>query len=84
MHDFVNGLKNLMDENTIFIYENPYLLDTFKGLQFDTMYYEHISYFSLFHLEPLLLLMKAHHCSGVRRWRRNCSWCPLVLTKVLL
>ena len=47
MHDFVNGLKNLMDENTIFIYENPYLLDTFKGLQFDTMYYEHISYFSL-------------------------------------
>ena len=47
MHDFVSGLNEIMDENTIFIYENPYLLDTFKGLQFDTMYYEHISYFSL-------------------------------------
>jgi hypothetical protein len=47
MHDFVSGLNYLMDKNTVFIYENPYLLDTFKGLQFDTMYYEHISYFSL-------------------------------------
>jgi len=47
MHDFVSGLKNLMDDNTIFIYENPYLIDTLRGLQFDTMYYEHISYFSL-------------------------------------
>ena len=47
MHDFVSGLKNLMDNNTIFAYENPYLLNTFDGLQFDTMYYEHISYFAL-------------------------------------
>lgn len=47
MHDFVSGLQNLMDDNTIFIYENPYLIDTLSGLQFDTMYYEHISYFSL-------------------------------------
>jgi hypothetical protein len=47
MNDFVSGLKNLMDDNTIFIYENPYLIDTLNGLQFDTMYYEHISYFAL-------------------------------------
>ena len=47
MQDFVAGLQNLMDDNTIFIYENPYLIDTLSGLQFDTMYYEHISYFSL-------------------------------------
>lgn len=47
MNEFVKGLADLMDENSIFIYENPYLIDTFKGLQFDTMYYEHISYFAI-------------------------------------
>ena len=47
MKEFVSGLKNIMDKNTIFIYENPYLLNTFKGVQFDTMYYEHISYFAV-------------------------------------
>tara|TARA_Y100000591_G_C21813989_1_gene689560 strand:+ start:78 stop:1316 length:1239 start_codon:yes stop_codon:yes gene_type:complete len=47
MNEFVNALADLMDGNSIFVYENPYLLDTFKGLQFDTMYYEHISYFSV-------------------------------------
>ena len=35
-----------MEIQYLFI-ENPCLLDTFKGLQFDTMYYEHISYFSV-------------------------------------
>lgn len=47
MNEFVSGLAEVMDENSIFIYENPYLVDTFKGLQFDTMYYEHISYFAI-------------------------------------
>ncbi len=47
MNEFVAALAEVMDEKSVFIYENPYLLDTFKGLQFDTMYYEHISYFAV-------------------------------------
>ena len=47
MNEFVSGIANIIDDKSVFIYENPYLLDTFKGLQFDTMYYEHISYFAV-------------------------------------
>ena len=47
MNEFVAGLTKVMNDKSVFVYENPYLLNTFKGLQFDTMYYEHISYFSI-------------------------------------
>ena len=47
MNEFVSGIAKIIDEKSVFIYENPYLIDTFKGLQFDTMYYEHISYFAV-------------------------------------
>ena len=47
MNEFVSGIANIIDDKSVFIYENPYVLDTFKGLQFDTMYYEHISYFAV-------------------------------------
>jgi len=45
--DFTNGLANIMDDKTIFIFENPYLKETLRTNQFDTMYYEHVSYFSI-------------------------------------
>ena len=47
LKNFVDGVYNMMDEKSIFVFENPYLLKTLKGLQFDTMYYEHVSYFSV-------------------------------------
>ncbi len=45
--DFTKGLNNIIDKNTVFIFENPYLKETLKTNQFDTMYYEHVSYFSI-------------------------------------
>jgi hypothetical protein len=45
--NFTKGLDELIGEDTVFIFENPYLVSTLKNNQFDTMYYEHVSYFSI-------------------------------------
>lgn len=56
INDFVDGISNVMNENSIFIFENPYLLKTLQQTQFDTMYYEHVSYFSI---SPLVKFFKS-------------------------
>ena len=58
LHEFMKGIKNLSDKKTVFIFENPYLVDTLKGIQFDTMYYEHVSYFSI---TPLIEFFKTYN-----------------------
>jgi D-mycarose 3-C-methyltransferase len=47
LHDLINGIKILIGEQGIFIFEVPYLLDLVKKLEFDTVYHEHLSYFSI-------------------------------------
>jgi SAM-dependent methyltransferase len=47
LHDFMEGIKILIKENGIFIFEVPYLNDLIQKLEFDTIYHEHLSYFSL-------------------------------------
>jgi hypothetical protein len=47
LNNFVSALENIMDDESTFIFENPYLVDTIKNFLFDTMYYEHVSYFSI-------------------------------------
>jgi len=47
LHDFMNGIKILIENDGIFIFEVPYLNDLIKKLEFDTIYHEHLSYFSL-------------------------------------
>lgn len=41
------GVKHLMKDNGVFIIEVPYLLDFLKKNLFDTVYHEHLSYFSI-------------------------------------
>lgn len=41
------GIKNLMDKDSIFIFENAYLLETIKNLYFDQIYLEHLDYHSV-------------------------------------
>lgn len=48
LHDFVEGLKIVLKENGIITIEFPYLLNLIQQNQFDTIYHEHFSYFSLF------------------------------------
>lgn len=50
VHDvkgFVRGVSCLMDEESVFIIEAPYLVDMLHKVEFDTIYHEHLSYFSI-------------------------------------
>jgi hypothetical protein len=47
LHDLMKGIKILIDEKGVFIFEVPYLVDLIKKLEFDTIYHEHLSYFSI-------------------------------------
>ncbi len=48
INDFVNGLKILLSENGVITMEFPHLIELIENNQFDTIYHEHFSYFSLF------------------------------------
>ncbi|GMR05494.1 MAG: class I SAM-dependent methyltransferase [Gammaproteobacteria bacterium] len=41
IHSFVEGLSNLMDENTVFLTQCVYLKDVIEKVQFDHFYHEH-------------------------------------------
>lgn len=48
LNDFVEALRVLLDNKGTVTAEFPYLLRLIRGRQFDTIYHEHFSYFSLF------------------------------------
>lgn len=58
LHDFVEGIKILIKKNGCFIAQFPYLVDLLEKTQFDTIYHEHLSYFSL---KPLIRLLDSHN-----------------------
>lgn len=47
LNDFVQGIKVLLKEHGVATLEFPHLLQLVAGNQFDTIYHEHFSYFSL-------------------------------------
>jgi SAM-dependent methyltransferase len=47
LNDFVSGLATLLDERGVISIEVPHLLRLVQEVQFDTIYHEHFSYFSL-------------------------------------
>lgn len=47
LHDFVKGLKVLLQDKGTITIEFPHLLNLMAENQFDTIYHEHFSYFSL-------------------------------------
>ena len=47
LQDLMEGIRILIGKNGVFIFEVPYLVDLIKKLEFDTIYHEHLSYFSL-------------------------------------
>jgi len=55
LKEFMKCIKILSKEKGIFIFEVPYLVDLIQKLEFDTVYHEHLSYFSLI---PLMRLME--------------------------
>ncbi len=53
LHDLVKGIDKIMDDKGVFIFEVPYLMDMFEHLAFDSIYHEHLSFFSLLSLITL-------------------------------
>lgn len=53
LHELVKGVKVLTADGGVFVFEAPYLIDMFENLSFDTIYHEHLSYFSVFPLQKL-------------------------------
>jgi 2-polyprenyl-3-methyl-5-hydroxy-6-metoxy-1,4-benzoquinol methylase len=53
LNDFVAGLKELLAPNGVITLEFPHLLQLIIHNQFDTIYHEHFSYFSLYCLEKV-------------------------------
>lgn len=55
LKDFIQGVKNLLSEDGIFVFEVSYLVDVIQKLLFDTIYHEHLSYHSVI---PLVSFFK--------------------------
>jgi SAM-dependent methyltransferase len=57
VHDFVAGIALIMKPDGVLTVEVPHLLNLIEQRQFDTIYHEHFSYFSL---RTLVALMERH------------------------
>lgn len=53
-HEIVESILRLLDEKGIFISESHYLLSLVETLQYDTIYHEHLRYYSVGSLRYLL------------------------------
>ena len=52
LNGFIKGLKILLNDNGTAIIEVPYFLELVKKLEFDTIYHEHVYYFTVQALKP--------------------------------
>ena len=55
-HDFVKGVADLLADDGVFVTENHSLESVVDGLQWDTIYSEHLRYFSVASLSRLLAM----------------------------
>ncbi len=53
LDSFMRGIKELLDEKGVFISENGYVVDMVEGMQYDSIYHEHLRYYSVTSLETL-------------------------------
>lgn len=58
IHQLCEGIEILLAKDGVFIMEFPYLIDLLDKNEFDTIYHEHLSYFSI---TPLVQLFKKHN-----------------------
>jgi len=56
VHSIVEGILELLDDDGIFVSENHYLIALINTLQYDTIYHEHLRYYSLHSIKYLLEL----------------------------
>jgi hypothetical protein len=54
IHNVLEGILALLSDDGVFISESHYLFSIIRGLQYDTIYHEHLRYYSLTSLKNLL------------------------------
>lgn len=54
VHDFLDGVVQLLDDDGVFVTENHELASITEGLQIDTIYHEHLRYYTVGTLSSLL------------------------------
>jgi 2-polyprenyl-3-methyl-5-hydroxy-6-metoxy-1,4-benzoquinol methylase len=47
LDDVMRGVKTLLNDKGVFIFESPHLLTLYSNLEYDTIYHEHLSYISI-------------------------------------
>ncbi len=63
INDFTRGLATLLAKDGVAVLEFPHAVEMIDKVEFDTIYHEHVFYFTLSALQPLL----ARH--GMTAWR---------------
>lgn len=63
VHQIVASISDMLDAKGVFISESHYLLSLIETLQYDTIYHEHLRYYSLHSLQYLLSM---HGLEAVR------------------
>lgn len=62
INDFISGLATVLKPDGVITLEFPHLLRLIEGVQFDTVYHEHFSYFSIHTVKCIL------ENAGLRIW----------------
>lgn len=67
IHEVVDAIKNLIGDDGVFISESHYLYPLLKTLQYDTVYHEHLRYYSLHSIQYLLQMhgLEIFHCKEI-------------------
>jgi len=60
LNDFFKNINRLLAPNGYFIFESPYLLSLLEKTAFDTIYLEHVSFFSIKPLNRFLKKLNLH------------------------
>ena len=67
IHEIVGQIKRLIGDTGVFISESHYLLSLLETLQYDTIYHEHLRYYSLHALKYLFDMhgLEIFHCQRI-------------------
>ena len=86
LSELMDGIKNLLDDEGVFISESHYLFSLIETLQFDTIYHEHLRYYSVtflnglfddFGLEIIKVSRIPTHGGSIRVWAAKTGKFPI-------
>lgn len=57
LNKFIEDVKSILSDDGVFVFESPYFGEFLKGLEYDTVYHQHLSYLSL---KPIVKFLEPH------------------------